>query len=313
MIAATAIALTGSMAPAAHAAPSTSELTKKIELASNQLEDVAESFNKLKIDLQKTAAEQAALEASLAPAKAALAAATAEVGTLASTSYKQGRIGPMSALLGAGEESSLIDRMSYLDLITRANQRDINSFTATTQGYDQRQAALKATRAKQVAQSKALVARKTTIEKNLKSLRAMRTAAYGSATESASSGAAGTAPSVSGSAGEAVAYAYAAANKPAYYGYGDEGPDTYDCSGLTKMAWNAAGKSLPHNAAAQYSATARITRSQLKPGDLVFYRSLGHVALYVGSGMIIDASREGEPVKKRTIDIMTPYGFGRVA
>jgi cell wall-associated NlpC family hydrolase len=77
-------------------------------------------------------------------------------------------------------------------------------------------------------------------------------------------------------------------------------------------AWNAAGKSLPHNAAAQYSATARISRSQLEPGDLVFYRSLGHVALYVGGGMIIDASREGEPVKKRTINIMTPYGYGRV-
>jgi cell wall-associated NlpC family hydrolase len=312
VIAATAIALTGSMAPAAHAAPSTSELTKKIETASNQLEDVTESFNKLKIDLQKTATEQAQLTASLTPAKAALAAASAEVGTLAATSYKQGRIGPMSALLGAGDENSLIDRMSYLDLITRANQRDIDAYTATTQSYDQRQAALKATQAKQIAQSNAIAARKKAIEKNLKSLRALRTAAYGSPTESASSGAAGTAPSISGSAGVAVDYAYAAANKPAYYGYGDEGPDTYDCSGLTKMAWKAAGKSLPHNAAAQYDATARITRSQLKAGDLVFYRSLGHVGLYVGGGMIIDASREGEPVKKRTIDIMTPYGYGRV-
>ena len=102
------------------------------------------------------------------------------------------------------------------------------------------------------------------------------------------------------------------ANKPAYYGYGDSGPNLFDCSGLTMAAWAKAGKSLPHNAAAQYSATARITRSELQPGDLVFYRSLGHVGLYVGGGMIIDASREGEPIKKRTINIMTPYGYGRV-
>ena len=52
--------------------------------------------------------------------------------------------------------------------------------------------------------------------------------------------------------------------------------------------------------------------TDLAPGDLVFYRSLGHVGLYVGGGMIIDASRQGEPVKKRTINIMTPYGYGRV-
>jgi len=69
---------------------------------------------------------------------------------------------------------------------------------------------------------------------------------------------------------------------------------------------------LPHNAAAQYSATTRISRSELKPGDLVFYRSNGHVGIYVGGGQIIDASRAGQPVKKRTIDIMTPNGYGRV-
>ena len=77
------------------------------------------------------------------------------------------------------------------------------------------------------------------------------------------------------------------------YEYGSGGPNTYDCSGLTSAAWAKAGKSLPHNAAAQYSATTRISRSELQPGDLVFYRSLGHVGIYVGGGQIIDASRAG--------------------
>jgi len=308
-----AVAITGSMTTAAHAAPSASELTKKIETASNQLEDITESYNKLNIDLKKTAADQKALEASLAPAKAKMVVASGQVGTLAATTYMQGRVGPMSALLSSsGGRSDLIDRMSYLDLINRANQRDIDNYATTTQTVADREAALKTTQARQAAQLKELDARKSKIEGDIKKLRQLRTAAYGSATESASSGAAGKAPNISGSAGKAVDYAYAAANKPAYYGYGDDGPNTYDCSGLTMAAWRAAGKSLPHNAADQYHATARITRSQLKPGDLVFYRSLGHVGLYVGGGMIIDASREGEPVKKRTIDIMTPYGYGRV-
>jgi cell wall-associated NlpC family hydrolase len=308
-----AVAITGSMTTAAHAAPSANDLAKKIETASNQLEDITESYNKLNIELKKTAADQKTLEASLAPAKAKMVVASVQVNSIAATTYMQGRVGPMSALLStSGGSSDLIDKMSYLDLLSRANQRDIDDYATTTQSFNERQAALKTTQARQAAQLKQLDAGKKKIEGDIKKLRAMRTELYGSATESASSGAAGKAPNISGSAGKAVDYAYAAANKPAYYGYGKSGPSLYDCSGLTMAAWEAAGKSLPHNAADQYHATARITRSQLKPGDLVFYRSLGHVGLYVGGGMIIDASREGEPVKKRTIDIMTPYGYGRV-
>ncbi len=311
MVAATAIAITGSLVTPAHAAPSESELTKKIDAASNQLEDVAESYNKLRIELAQTVADQKKLAVSLAPAKAKLQTASAQVGNLAATSYMQGRIGPVTAII-SGSQDGLVERMTYLDQITRANQRDIDTFTETTATYADRQAALKATQAKETAQLKELAARKKKIEGDIRKLREMRTVAYGSPTEPASSGAAGDAPNISGSAGKAVDYAYVAANKPAYYGYGDEGPNTYDCSGLTKMAWKAAGKSLSHNAAAQYRETARISRAELKPGDLVFYRNLGHVGIYVGGGMIIDASREGEPVKKRSINIMTPYGYGRV-
>jgi cell wall-associated NlpC family hydrolase len=311
VVAAMAIAITGTMATAAHAAPSASELKKQIDAASNQLEDITESYNKLNIDLKKTANDQKTLQASLAPAKAKLVVAEAQVDTIASQAYMQGRVGPMSALLGS-QEGGLIEKMSYLDMINRSNQRDIDDYTATTQNFNDRQAALKTTQARQAAQLKALDARKKTIEANIKKLRAMREQAFGSATETGVAGAAGSPPAISGKAGIAVDFAYEQANKPAYYGYGDAGPNTFDCSGLTMAAWAKAGKSLPHNAAAQYSATARISKSQLQPGDLVFYRSLGHVGLYVGGGMIIDASREGEPIKKRSMNIMTPYGYGRV-
>ncbi|MCU7722940.1 NlpC/P60 family protein [Actinoplanes sp. KI2] len=305
------IAITGTMATAAPAAPSASDLKKQIDTASNQLEDITESYNKLNIDLKKTAADEKALEASIGPTKAKLLVAQGQVNTIASNAYMQGRIGPMSALLGS-DPGGLVERLSYLDAISRANQRDIDDYTNTTATFDERKAELKTAEAKQAAQLKAMDARKKTIEANIKKLRAMRVQLYGSATETGQAGAAGPAPAISGKAGIAVDFAYEQANKPAYYGYGDSGPDKYDCSGLTMAAWAKAGKSLPHNAAAQYSATARISRSQLQAGDLVFYRSLGHVGLYVGGGMIIDASREGEPIKKRSIDIMTPYGYGRV-
>jgi cell wall-associated NlpC family hydrolase len=115
---------------------------------------------------------------------------------------------------------------------------------------------------------------------------------------------------VSGKAGVAVRYAYNAIGKP--YVWGAEGPDGYDCSGLTKAAWAAAGVSLYHHAATQWDETVRISRSQLAPGDLVFYADLGHVAIYVGGGQVIHSPTFGESVKLASVTMMTPYGYGRV-
>lgn len=307
MVAALAIAITGGTATAAHAEPSTSELTKKIDKASDQLEDVVESYNKMNLSLKKTKAEEKKLAASLGPAKAALVAAGAQMNNIAKSAYMTGNVGTMNVLLEGSD--NLMDRMSFLEQISRSRGRDIAEYRATTENYTERQAALKATQDKQQAEIKELAGRKKKIEDDLKDLYAMRTAAYGAPTEKGTKYT-GKIPSIAGSAGKAVTFAY---NKIGImYKYGGDDDGGYDCSGLTSAAWRAAGKSLPHNAAAQYSATTRISRDELKPGDLVFYRSNGHVAIYVGGGQIIDASRAGQPVKKRTIDIMTPNGYGRV-
>jgi cell wall-associated NlpC family hydrolase len=313
VVAVAAITMTGTMATAAQAAPSTSELTKQINEASDKLEDITETYNKLALGLKKTQDEQKKLAASLAPAKVALANASAQVNTIAATSYKAGRVGPMTVLLSGGDQNSMIDRMTYLEQLNLANQRDITIFTNTTATFNDRQAALKTTQDKQNAQLQAMAGNKKKIQSNLKKLLAMRVQAYGSATSSG--GPYVAPPSISGAAGTAVDYAFAAYNRGAMYESNADGPKTYDCSGLTSAAWAAAGKSIPHNAAAQYSATARLTRGDLKPGDLVFYRGApnpGHVGIYVGGGMIIDASKPGDPVQHRSINVMTPSGYGRV-
>ncbi|MFC7532622.1 NlpC/P60 family protein [Actinoplanes sp. GCM10030250] len=308
VVALTALAITTSGATAAHAAPSKSELKKKIDAASEKLEDVTESYNKMRLDLKKTKADSVKLEASLKPTQAALATATAKVQTIAATSYIQGKVGAVDVLV-SGDEENLLGRMAFLEQIAQSNQQDIDAFKETTETFAERKAALKITQDKQTAQVKELSDRKKKIEDDLDDLYDMREQVYGSATETGSSYT-GKIPSIPGSAGKAVTYAFNAIGKP--YGYGDDGPGSYDCSGLTAASWAAAGKSLPHNAAAQYSATARISRSDLQPGDLVFYRSNGHVAIYVGSGKIIDAPSAGRNVLHRTIDIMTPNGYGRI-
>ena len=128
--------------------------------------------------------------------------------------------------------------------------------------------------------------------------------------KTSSSSYSGDVPNVSGRAGQAVSFAYGAIGIP--YVFGATGPNSYDCSGLTMAAWKAAGVSLPHYTVDQWNATKSISRSELAPGDLVFYAGLQHVGIYVGDGKVIHAPQPGESVKISDVDMMTPDGYRRV-
>ena len=100
----------------------------------------------------------------------------------------------------------------------------------------------------------------------------------------------------------AVTYALAQLGKP--YIFNTAGPNTFDCSGLTMMAWAQAGVSMPHYSGAQYSMFPHVALSALQPGDLVFKGPGGatHVALYVGGGMQIAATHTGSFVLLQPVD-----------
>ena len=96
--------------------------------------------------------------------------------------------------------------------------------------------------------------------------------------------------------GKAVAFAYAQLGKP--YQWGATGPGSYDCSGLAQAAWAAAGVSIPRTTYAQWAALPHISTSALEPGDLLYFDGIGHVAIYVGGGYLIDAPQTGMDVQK---------------
>ncbi|MER6672420.1 C40 family peptidase [Streptomyces sp. NPDC000983] len=110
------------------------------------------------------------------------------------------------------------------------------------------------------------------------------------------SGALGSAQREASEAGErAVEYALRQLGKP--YEWGAEGPETYDCSGLTSMAWNHAGTPLPRTSQEQWARLPRVPLTELRPGDLVVYHDdATHVALYLGEGEVVEAPRTGERV-----------------
>jgi cell wall-associated NlpC family hydrolase len=91
---------------------------------------------------------------------------------------------------------------------------------------------------------------------------------------------------------------YALSRRGAPYVWGAAGPSAFDCSGLVMWAYQQAGIHLDHYTGLQWNEGEHISRSQLQPGDLVFFFSdISHVGLYIGGGLMVDAATFGVPVQ----------------
>jgi peptidoglycan DL-endopeptidase CwlO len=132
----------------------------------------------------------------------------------------------------------------------------------------------------------------------------------GASTEAASTEVPADVPA-SGRASAAVEYALAQVGDA--YVYGASGPDAFDCSGLTSMAWAQAGVALPRSSGAQMAGGGTpVSMSELQPGDLVFYYSpVSHVALYIGGGQIVHAANPGTGVAIAGVSSMPVSGAVR--
>lgn len=115
-------------------------------------------------------------------------------------------------------------------------------------------------------------------------------------------------------AATAISFAEQQIGKP--YQWGATGPDAYDCSGLVMMAYQAAGIHLPRTTQQQWAWGPRIARSQVQPGDLVFFaggdgtrKAPGHVGIVIGNGLMIQAPAPGQAVRVTLYTDLNPVGF----
>ena len=166
-----------------------------------------------------------------------------------------------------------------------------------------RLAAERAARAKAAAERRQAEAAQRAAEEAARQAAAAAAQAEKDAAKPTSSPAPPPTTPTSGGVAAVIAYAQAQLGKP--YQWGADGPDTFDCSGLTMMAWRRAGVYLTHYTGAQWAETRHVPVSEARPGDLVFYGTSGatshHVGLYVGGGQMIEAPYTGAYVRYASI------------
>lgn len=294
-----------SLPGAAQAAPKPTRAAaqKKLTKLNEQVEQLVEKFNKANGELKIAKRKLDSAKKSAGREKKAFDDARQGIAQMAAEAYKNGDMTEVSTLLSAGDPQSVLDQVSIFSHVSQTRGDKLKNFLYAAQRVERERGHAQEAFDKVNAKVKEIRDQRDDIEnavdKQLKLVRSLG----GDTAESKPVKVGGeyNGPA-SGPAREALDYAHKQLGKP--YRYGGAGPDSFDCSGLTMMAWKAAGVALPHNAAAQYSLTAskRVSRDNLQPGDLVFFSGLGHMGMYVGNGTMIHAPRTGKNVELVSLD-----------
>jgi peptidoglycan DL-endopeptidase CwlO len=292
------------------ATPATSaRLEDQLDQQNRQADQLVEQYNQSNEALKKIRRSLKGLRAEANGAQADVRKLQATLGARASAAYVQGAGSAVAAVLGSDDPAAAIARVQVLDLLAARDGDLMDQLGVAGKAFDERQRNLLAAEKAQAAEVQRLAAKKAEVEQAADRTRVllsrMRAADRPSAPSPASVGPVAPPPSGgggggSGSAAAAVAYARAQVGKP--YCYGGAGPGCYDCSGLTMMAWQQAGVSLPHSSASQFNVGRRISASELQPGDLIFYYSpISHVSIYIGGGQRISATHTGDYVRVQSL------------
>ncbi|MFD2764029.1 C40 family peptidase [Micromonospora eburnea] len=295
----------GLLAAPAHAAPSVDEIDAQIDKQWEQLEPTIENYNKVRAQLKVNKKKSADLEKKMVPLELESALAMNRVGDIAARYYMTGPSQEIGALLVSTKPGTLGEQLVILDRLAQQQRKQVAGVLAIRDKYNAQKQKLDALIATQTKQEQELAAKKKEINAEIKRLTAMLPK-----TSIRVDGCPSVDGVVSSAARTAIKTACAQVGDP--YVWGATGPNAFDCSGLTQYAYKAAGISLTHFTGAQWKEGKAVSRSEARPGDLVFfYSDLHHVGLYLGDGLMVHAPRTGKPVQVTQISYMPVAGFRR--
>ncbi len=306
---ASASVLSLTVAPA-DAAPSLVEVQRQVSQLQQDAAASAEGAQAAKVQLAALNRTLSGIRQQASTQGETVAALRKSLGAIAIEQYKSGGLGQGLELLFSSDPTLYLSAAGSLASITRRKGIQLRKFSAaqqrlsaTTMTVNDKVALVRATQSRLLAQNAQAAAKLKDVEKLLSKLKKSDRIRLAKLTQAANDRAqksslvfAKTTGGISGRAGIAIRFALKQIGDR--YVFGAAGLTYWDCSGLTMRAYQAAGVSLPHSAAAQANYGRRVSLNALKPGDLVFFgRPISHNGIYLGGGKMVDAPHTGARVR----------------
>jgi cell wall-associated NlpC family hydrolase len=284
--------------------PTVAQVQARINQLTSQFDQVSVQLDQASQQLSAARSKLAQVRVHLDYANVQFRDAQATVAETAAAAFEDSGATSVAGVLTSGDPSAVLQQGSLLveqsgrqKAQTKRLLADASELAGAEQQMQRTENGVAALKARLTAQKNSLGGLLATERATLASL----TVPQQQTVVSNSIGAGGTTAATytgptSTQAEQAVAFAYAQLGKP--YQWGANGPRSFDCSGLAQAAWAAAGVSIPRDTYEQWAALPHIATSALQPGDLLYYDGIGHVAIYVGDGYMIDAPQTGLNVEK---------------
>ncbi|WP_051393086.1 C40 family peptidase [Glycomyces arizonensis] len=281
------------------------EVEDEIQNVDDDLNTKIEEYNALTEEIDDNEEMIADVQADLTESETQLEDLRARLADFITETYVDQGIGDAALILESGSPQAFVER---LDRLNSANMYDFDlmgELNEATEEYTTQLDLLTDLQEDQEADKADLQGMIDEINERMDALEIEWRTVSGDAVENYEL------PYMDGDRADVVMRALDQLGKP--YVWGEDGPNSFDCSGLVLDAYRQIGISLPHNAAAQYNSTMRISQEELEPGDLVFYNSLSHVGMYIGNGYIVHAPNSSTVVKVVPLNHGNVYyGAGRV-
>ena len=288
--------------------PTVGQVQARINQLTSQFDQVSVQLDQASQQLSAAQSKLSQVRVRLNSADAQFRAAQASVAQTAAAAFEDSGATSVAGVLTSGDPSVVLQQGSLLmelsgsqNAQTRRLLADAGELSGVEQQMQRTEDGIAALKSQLTGQKNSLGKLIATEKTTLASLTVpqQQTVASNSIGAGGTTAAAYSGPT-STQAEQAVAFAYAQLGKP--YQWGATGPDSYDCSGLAQAAWAAAGVAIPRDTYEQWAALPHIASSAIQPGDLLYYDGVGHVAIYVGDGYIIDAPQTGMDVEKIPMD-----------
>ena len=285
--------------PAGH--PGLNAILAKASALSEQIDKLSEQYDGLKIQLAQARSEAAIAKEDAKRDEQLLGQDQGSIGAIAVENYMTGGINPALELLQTSSPQSLLDKASIMTQIEHENGAKV-SLVAAAETAAQRAVAAAAQQQQRAKSLAAVMAAKVAVIQKTENF--FNSKAYQEA--EAIFQQTGKYPiSASQIPGDSIGVQAlkAALTRRGYpYVWGAAGPTAFDCSGLVVWAYAQVGISLMHYTGDLWNEGEHVSRSELAPGDLVFFfADLGHVGIYIGNGLMVDAPTFGQDVQVQPV------------